>query len=89
MMKLVLDAMGGDNAPQAVVQGAISAAQDFTDCQLVLVGQEEAVRKAFAAEGCQSLPERISIVNATEVIEMCDDPATAFRKKKDSSMTGA
>ena len=87
MMKIVIDAMGGDLAPQAPVQGVLTAQKDFTDCELILVGQEEQIRSALAAEGVSELPERISIVNATEVITMEDDPSSAFRKKKDSSMT--
>ncbi len=87
MIKIVIDAMGGDNAPKAPVQGALAAQKDFGDCQLILVGREESVRAALAAEGVSELPERISIVNASEVISMEDDPANAFRKKKDSSMT--
>jgi glycerol-3-phosphate acyltransferase PlsX len=87
-MKIVIDAMGGDNAPLAIAQGALAAQKDFHEnCDLVLVGKEEELRKALAAEGVSQLPEGLSIVNAAEVITMEDDPANAFRKKKDSSMT--
>mgnify|MGYP000358538011 CR=1 FL=1 len=80
-MKIILDAMGGDNAPQAVVQGALEAhAQCGAD--IVLVGREEAIRACLTGP----LPEGVEIVNATEVVEMCDDPATVFRRKKDTSM---
>ena len=80
-MKIILDAMGGDNAPQAVVQGALEAhAQCGAD--IVLVGREEAIRACLTGP----LPEGVEIVNATEVVEMCDDPATVFRHKKDTSM---
>ena len=80
-MKIILDAMGGDNAPQAVVQGALEAhAQCGAD--IVLVGREEAIRACLTGP----LPEGVDIVNATEVVEMCDDPATVFRRKKDTSM---
>ena len=81
-MKIILDAMGGDNAPQAVVQGALEA---HTQCgaDIVLVGREEAIRACLTGP----LPEGVEIVNATEVVEMCDDPATAFKRKKDSSLT--
>ncbi len=87
MIKIVIDAMGGDRAPQALVQGAIAAWRDFKDCELILVGQEEPVRAALAAEGVSEDAERISIANATQVITMEDDPANAFRRKRDSSMT--
>lgn len=81
-MKIILDAMGGDNAPQAVVQGALEAhAQCGAD--IVLVGREEAIRACLTGP----LPEGVEIVNATEVVEMCDDPATAFKRKKNSSLT--
>ena len=82
-MKIIVDAMGGDNAPGAIVQGAMDAAVARPDLEIVLVGQEEAVK---AAIGGKALPN-VSVVNATEVIEICDDPATAFKKKKDSSIT--
>lgn len=86
-MKLILDAMGGDDAPNAIVEGAIAAHRDFDDCELVLVGRQEAVQAAFEQNKCKALPERVSILDAREVIEMTDDPANAFRRKKDSSMT--
>ena len=77
-MKIILDAMGGDNAPQAVVQGALEAhAQCGAD--IVLVGREEAIRACLTGP----LPEGVEIVNATEVVDMCDDPATAFKRKKE------
>ncbi|MBD5161623.1 MAG: phosphate acyltransferase PlsX [Oscillibacter sp.] len=84
-MKIIVDAMGGDNAPQEIVKGAINAARARPGLEIVLVGKEAEV-KAAAAE-CGPLPETVKIVNATEVIEMHDDPATAFKTKKDSSMT--
>ena len=82
-MKIIVDAMGGDNAPGAIVQGAMDAAVARPNLEIVLVGQEEAVK---AAIGGKALPN-VAVVNATEVIEICDDPATAFKKKKDSSIT--
>ncbi len=85
-MKIIVDAMGGDNAPGEIVKGALAAHRD-TGVEIVLVGREEAVRKAAADCGAASLPEGVSVVNATEVIEICDDPATAFKHKKDSSIT--
>lgn len=82
-MKIIVDAMGGDNAPGAIVQGAMDAAVARPELEIVLVGREEEVK---AAIGGKTLPN-VSVVNATEVIEICDDPATAFKKKKDSSIT--
>ena len=84
-MKIIVDAMGGDNAPAAIVKGAISAAKARPGLEIVLVGREAEVRSAAGA--CGGLPGTVSVVNATEVIDMHDDPATAFKTKKDSSMT--
>ncbi len=84
-MKIIVDAMGGDNAPQEIVKGAINAAKARAGLEIVLVGKEAEVKAAAAA--CGGLPGTVTIVNASEVIEMHDDPATAFKRKKDSSMT--
>ena len=82
-MKIIVDAMGGDNAPGEIVKGAINAARARRDLEIVLVGREGEVRAACGGP----LPERVEVVNAGEVIDMHDDPATAFKTKKDSSMT--
>ena len=84
-MKIIVDAMGGDNAPGEIVKGAISAAKARPGLEIALVGREAEVRSAAGA--CGGLPGTVSVVNATEVIDMHDDPATAFKTKKDSSMT--
>ena len=86
-MKIILDAMGGDNAPQAVVRGAVRAAREL-DAEIVLVGREEAIRACLADCGGQQAPG-ISVVNATEVITMEDEASMAWRRKKDASMTVA
>ena len=77
--------MGGDNAPGESVKGAVQAAKARPGLEIVLVGREAEVRSAAGA--CGGLPGTVSVVNATEVIDMHDDPATAFKTKKDSSMT--
>lgn len=85
-MKIIVDAMGGDNAPQAPVMGAIQAnREDGVD--IVLVGRSEEILKVLADNGISDLPSGVEVAYASEVVEMCDDPATAFRKKKDSSLT--
>ena len=84
-MKIIVDAMGGDNAPGEIVKGAVQAAKARPGLEIVLVGREAEVRSAAGA--CGGLPGTVSVVNATEVIDMHDDPATAFKTKKDSSMT--
>lgn len=85
-MKIIVDAMGGDNAPQAIVQGALDANR-LHGIHIVLVGRAEEVLKAVEACGEKTLPAGIEIRDAREVVEICDDPATAFKKKKDSSLT--
>ena len=85
-MKIIVDAMGGDNAPQAIVQGALDANR-LHGIHIVLVGRAEEVLKAVEACGEKTLPVGIEIRDAREVVEICDDPATAFKKKKDSSLT--
>ena len=84
-MRIIVDAMGGDNAPLAPVQGAIQAAKEY-GVEIVLVGRREEIEKALQ-ENSLTLPENVTIHHAGEVIEMCDDPAKAWRQKKDSSMT--
>ena len=85
-MRLIIDAMGGDLAPQAPVAGALQAIQTY-GCQVILVGQEEVIRQTLAKEGVTNLPDGLTIHNATQVIEICDNPSTAWRRKKDSSLT--
>ena len=82
--KVVLDAMGGDNAPAAPVQGAVDAVNARKDIKVILVGQEEVVKEELAKYTYPK--ERIEIVNAPEVIEMAEPPVLAIRKKKQSSM---
>ena len=84
-MKIIIDAMGGDNAPQAPVLGAFQAARDF-GAQIVLVGQGEAILKVMTEQGISDLPQGVEIANADEVVDMHDDPANVIRKKKNSSM---
>ena len=84
-MKIIVDAMGGDYAPLAPVQGAIDAAEAY-GVEIVLVGQEDRIREVMK-ENNLTLPAGVTIHHASEVIEMCDDPAKAWRQKKDSSMT--
>ena len=86
-MKIIVDAMGGDNAPLEIVKGALQAAKARPGLEIVLVGKEAEVRAAAAQCGAATLPETVTVVNATEVIDMHDDPAKAFRNKPDSSMT--
>ena len=86
-MKIIVDAMGGDNAPQAVVEGAVAAAKEY-GVDIVLVGKQEIVEALVKKNGGE-LGDKISIVNASEVVDMEDDPTTVLRSKKDSSMSVA
>jgi len=85
-MKIIVDAMGGDNAPQAIVQGALEA-HKLHGVDIVLVGRIEEIQKAVEACGEKELPAGVEIKGATEVVEIEDDPAIAFKVKKDSSLT--
>ena len=84
-MKIILDAMGGDHAPEAPVLGAIQAAQDF-GAQITLVGKGDQILEVMRANGINDLPDGVEIANADEVVDMHDDPANVIRKKKNSSM---
>lgn len=82
--RVVLDAMGGDNAPAAPVCGAVDAVNARKDIKVILVGQEEVVREELSK---YTYPQdRIEIVDAPEVIEMAEPPVNAIRKKKQSSI---
>ena len=85
-MRIIVDAMGGDNAPLAPVQGALQAVKEY-GVEVVLVGRGEEILKALRSEGVDGLPKGLSITHADQVVEMCDNPATAFKEKKDSSLT--
>lgn len=84
MTRVVLDAMGGDNAPQAPVQAAVDAIRTRTDIKVILVGQEEVVREELSKY--EYPKEQIELVDAPEVIEMAEPPVLAIRRKKQSSI---
>ncbi len=84
MTRVVLDAMGGDNAPQAPVQAAVDAIRTRTDIKVILVGQEEVVREELSKY--EYPKEQIELVDAPEVIEMAESPVLAIRRKKQSSI---
>ena len=87
-MNIIIDAMGGDNAPLEIVKGALSAHARF-GCDITLTGDETAIRAAAAQCGAAQLPAGVAIHPTTETVDMCDDPATVFRRKKDTSMGAA
>lgn len=84
LIKVAVDAMGGDNAPAEIVKGAVEAVQESKKIKVFLVGREEAVRVELAK---YTVPEgQIEVVNAAEVIETAEPPVAAIRSKKDSSI---
>lgn len=85
-MRIIVDAMGGDNAPLCNVQGALEAHRDF-GVDILLVGRSEDILRCLEQCGEKTLPQGVEIRNATEVVTMSDDPAFAFKQKKDSSLT--
>jgi len=83
-MKIAVDAMGGDNAPHAVIAGAVQAAKEY-GVGIILVGIEQVIQEELNKHhNAKALP--LEIRNATEVVDMLDSPATVFRRKKDSSI---
>lgn len=85
-MKIIVDAMGGDNAPGSTVRGALAAAKEYK-AEIVLVGKGEELLKVLAEDGIGELPNGVEIAHAGQVVTMEDNPATAFKEKKDSSLT--
>lgn len=87
-MKILLDAMGGDNAPDAVIKGVAKAIKDI-EAEVVLIGKEDIIKeraKELLGKDLSEISNRISIHNAEETIEMEDTPTQAIKSKKDSSM---
>ena len=87
-MKILLDAMGGDNGPDANIKGAINAINQIK-AELVLIGKEEIIRekvKEFYGKTLEEISPRLKVKNATETIEMEDKPTDSIKHKKDSSM---
>ncbi len=83
-MRIAIDAMGGDNAPQANVLGALKAAREWTDTQIYLIGDEQKL-----APLAKDKPANMHIRHTSEVIEADDEPVKAVRRKKDASMVVA
>ena len=88
-MKILLDAMGGDNAPDATIKGAIKASKEINS-EIILIGNEELinskVKEFYGKEKISDIADKIKIKNTTETIEMEDTPTVAIKQKKDSSM---
>ena len=82
LTRVAVDAMGGDNAPEEIVKGALKAINDSDSVQVLLVGQPEVIEPLTAGAD----PDRLVIVPASEVIETGDPPVQSIRRKRDSSI---
>ena len=87
LVRVAVDAMGGDNAPFVTVKGAVDAVKESQNLKVFLVGKKEIVEKELSAYEYDK--DKIEVVDATEVIEMAEPPVMAIRKKKDSSIVKA
>ena len=83
-VRVVLDAMGGDHAPEEMIKGAVEAVNEKNNIHVLLVGQEDVISEEL--EKYTYPKERMEIVHASEVIETAEPPVMAIRKKKDSSI---
>lgn len=86
-MKFAVDGMGGDFSPSAIVEGAVLAVKEYNDIELIITGPEEAIAKELSKYDYDK--EKITIVNATEIISPNEEPVKAIRRKKDSSISKA
>ena len=84
-MKIILDAMGGDHAPEAPVLGAIDAAKAF-GTEITLVGRGDEILAVLKKHGIETLPAGLEIAHADDVVDMHDDPGKVIHKRKNSSM---
>lgn len=84
-MRILIDAMGGDNAPGEIVLGAIQAAKDF-GVDITLVGRGQEILASMKQQGIDTLPAGMEIANADDVVDMHDDPSSVVKTRKTSSM---
>lgn len=91
-MKILIDAMGGDNSPDEIIKGSVDATHEI-ESEIILVGNEkiinQKVKELYGKDSIKELSEKLSVKNAEEVIENCESPTEAIKKKKDSSMVVA
>jgi len=83
-VKIALDAMGGDRAPGVIVEGAIQALREYKDLEVILVGDEKRIKRKLAKYPTKGLS--LSIIHASQVVEMDELPTSALREKKNSSI---
>lgn len=88
-MKILIDAMGGDNSPDEIIKGAVDATNEI-ESEIILIGDEkiinQKVKEFYGKDSISELNSKLSIKNATEVIQNSESPTDAIKKKKDSSM---
>ena len=84
-MKIILDAMGGDFAPEAPVMGAIDAVKAY-GAEVTLVGRGDEILNVLKKNGIENLPAGMEICHADDVVDMHDDPDQVIRRRKNSSM---
>ncbi|MBI4845571.1 MAG: phosphate acyltransferase [Candidatus Omnitrophica bacterium] len=85
-MRIAVDAMGGDKAPEVTVKGALLAAAEING-EIILIGQKDAIEREMASQ--KNIPSNISVIHADEIIAMDEAPAVSVRRKKDSSINVA
>ena len=88
-MKIALDAMGGDHAPQNPVEGAVQALRDFPDVEVIFVGDEAKIRAELGKHSTADIQSRFSFHHASQVVDMTDSGLDSVRRKKDSSVSRA
>ena len=86
-MKIAIDGMGGDNAPAAVVEGVVQALKDYSDIEFYITGPEDKINAESAKYNYPK--DKVTVVNAEEVISTNEHPVMAVRRKKDSSIVKA
>ena len=86
-MKIAIDGMGGDNAPAEIVSGVIKAMEEFKDIEFYITGPEDVIKEQLKKENYTG--DKITIIDAKEVISTNEHPVMAIRKKKDSSLCKA
>ena len=84
-MKIIIDAMGGDRAPEQIVLGALQAAKEF-GVKIVLIGRGEEMLTCMKSQGWDTLPAGVEVANAEDVVDMHADPAEVLRQHRGSSM---
>ena len=84
-MKIIIDAMGGDHAPQEIVVGALRSAEEF-GVEMILVGRGEEILSAMRTGGWDTLPKGVEIANAEDVVDMHADPTDVVKQHRGSSM---